>query len=289
MIQKYLSLIKFSHTIFALPFAIVGYLTGILYQNQGFDLMVFIKVVLSMVFARNAAMAFNRFLDRDIDKLNPRTQAREIPAGIIHEKNVLIFVIINSLLFIATSFSINTLCFILSPVALGIILGYSYTKRFTFYCHFILGLGLALAPVGAFLAITGIFHYLPVLLGFSVLFWVAGFDIIYSLQDDNFDRNHNLQSIPAKLGRKGALLVSRILHLSSIIIIILFTWYSSSLFTQLDYILYIGTAVFISMLVYQHSLVKENDLRRVGVAFFTFNGIASLTFGLLFTIDSLLL
>jgi 4-hydroxybenzoate polyprenyltransferase len=289
MLQKYLSLIKFSHTVFALPFAIVGYLLGFLYQHEGFDVMIFIKVLLCMVFARNAAMAFNRYLDRDIDKLNPRTQTREIPAGIIPEKNVLIFVIINSLLFITTTFFINTLCFVLSPVALAIILGYSYTKRFTSYCHFILGLGLALAPVGAFLSVTGKFHYLPVLLGFSVLFWVAGFDIIYALQDDNFDRSQKLQSIPARLGRKGALLISRILHLISIIFIVLFTWNSTVFFSQLDYILYAGTVLFVCMLVYQHSLVKENDLTRVGMAFFTFNGIASLSFGILFTIDSLLL
>ncbi|HNE29280.1 MAG TPA: UbiA-like polyprenyltransferase, partial [Saprospiraceae bacterium] len=188
--KSYFSLVKFSHTIFAMPFALAGFFIAT--RQQGPDALnwrLLLLVVLCMVFARSAAMGFNRWLDRDIDAVNPRTRMREIPSGTIPARSALVFVLVNCLLFILTTFFINTLCFLLSPVALAVVLGYSYTKRFTWLCHFVLGLGLALAPVGAYLAVTGHFAWLPVLLGFTVLFWTAGFDIIYALQDEEFDKS----------------------------------------------------------------------------------------------------
>ncbi|MFZ1702927.1 MAG: UbiA-like polyprenyltransferase [Saprospiraceae bacterium] len=289
MIVKYLNLVKFSHTIFALPFAVVGFSLGLLENGVLFDLPLFGKVILSMVFARSAAMAFNRYLDRDIDKLNPRTASREIPSGILKANKVLYFTLINTFLFIAVTYFINPICFYLSPIALLIILGYSYTKRYTAYCHLILGIGLALAPIGAFLSVTGYFHYLPVLLGFSVFFWVSGFDIIYALQDREFDISQQLKSLPVVLGKEGALLASRLLHGGSILCIVLFSYQASQTYEEMSTVLYIGTALFLVMLIYQHFLVKADDLSRVGLAFFTFNGMASLTFGSMFILDTFFL
>ena len=203
-VKKYLSLVKFSHTIFAMPFAIIGFFLGVFnrlndvdkfqpdnketYVFQQFEKQFltyefagkFIFVILCMIFARSAAMAFNRFLDRNFDAKNPRTAIREIPAGIISKESALRFVIINCLLFIATTYFINRICFLLSPVALFVILFYSYTKRFTPLCHLVLGVGLSLAPIGAYLAVTGAFAFLPILFSFAVIFWVSGFDIIYA-------------------------------------------------------------------------------------------------------------
>src|SRR6185436_18729628 len=241
-VKSYLSLIKFSHTIFAMPLALIGFFLGLSnadygvwnlnkaigwdwgkpLSNPGFwrfysEVLIakFILVVLCMIFARSAAMAFNRYLDRSFDAKNPRTAIREIPSGIISANNALIFTIISCALFLLTCFFINKICFYLSPVALLVILGYSYTKRFTPLCHLILGLGLSLAPIGAYLAVTGRFNLLPVLFSFAVLFWVSGFDIIYALQDEEFDKANNLYSIPSVLGRVNALRVSEVLHVFS--------------------------------------------------------------------------
>ncbi|HRG58421.1 MAG TPA: UbiA-like polyprenyltransferase [Bacteroidia bacterium] len=279
-VLNFLSLVKFSHTIFALPFAIVGYFTAIKLTGNGFDLQLFLKVILCMVFARNSAMAFNRYADRKFDKINPRTFVREIPAGVISENAALLFVIINVLLFIITTKFINELCFYLSPIAIMVILGYSLTKRFTALCHFVLGLGLSLAPLGAFLAVTGFFDLVPMLFSISILFWVGGFDIIYALQDDDFDKSHHLKSIPVLLGRKGALTLSRAIHAISAIFLLLPGFYmTSSIFY------FLGWGVFSALLVYQHSLVKSNDLSKVNLAFFTTNGIASVTFLIFYLID----
>lgn len=242
-----------------------------------------------MVFARSAAMAFNRYLDRDIDKLNPRTSTREIPAGIIGEKSALLFTGLNIVFFIVVTYFINNVCFFLSPVALAVILGYSYTKRFTALCHVVLGVGLALAPVGAFLAVTGQFNIMPLLLGFVVMFWVSGFDIIYALQDDTFDKSQKLHSIPVILGRSRALLLSRVFHFTSALILSYFVYLTVLSFPAFSYWLWVGYIFFISMLFYQHTVVRENDLSRVGLAFFTFNGIASLIFGAVFIADAWLI
>ena len=196
-VKNYLSLVKFSHTIFALPFAFIGFMLGAQYLNDHqieFEhiALKFFLVLVCMVTARSAAMAFNRYLDRHFDKLNPRTAIREIPAGIIKAENALFFIIINAAIFISATFFINTICFYLSPVALFVILFYSYTKRFTFLCHLVLGIGLSLAPIGAFLAVTGEFNLVPLLFSFAVVFWVSGFDVIYALQDIAFDQSQSL-------------------------------------------------------------------------------------------------
>lgn len=242
--------------------------------------MLFILVILCMVFARSAAMAFNRYLDRKWDALNPRTAIREIPKGIITPKNALAFTVINCLLFIVCCFFINPLCLALAPVALAVVLGYSYTKRFTPLCHLVLGLGLSLAPIGAYIAVTGQFHWLPILFSFTVLFWVSGFDIIYALQDEEFDKSNQLYSIPAAVGKTKALNISRLLHLSSFACVV-----AAGIFGAFGWVYWIGVFVFGMMLIYQHSIVKPHDLRRVNVAFITANGIASVVFSLFVIAD----
>lgn len=274
-INDYLSLIKFSHTIFALPFAVIGFLLAIERSDSVFSLRLFICVILCMVFARSAAMAFNRYIDRHFDALNPRTKVREIPAGTISAPAALSFTIISSLLFITTTYFINSICFYLSPVALLVTLGYSYTKRFTALCHLVLGLGLSLAPIGAYLAVTGRFDVLPLFFSFIVLTWVSGFDIIYALQDEEFDKSQNLKSIPGFLGKKNALLLSRMLHLISSTLLIY-----AGIYAGFGMIYFAGTATFCMLLVYQHSIVKPHDLSRVNLAFGTTNGIASVIFAI---------
>ena len=239
-------------------------------------------MLMCMVFARSAAMAFNRWIDRRFDKLNPRTANREIPAGVIREKNALVFVIVSSVLFIATTWFINPLCFALSFVALFVVLFYSYTKRFTALCHLVLGLGLSLAPIGAYLCVSGVFDVLPVLFSLLVLTWVSGFDIIYALQDEAFDRSQNLYSIPAMLGTKKALMVSRFLHLCSGVLVLL-----AGIYGHFNYLYWIGAFIYISMLIFQHRLVKANDLSRVNIAFINTNSIASVCFAI-FTILALI-
>jgi 4-hydroxybenzoate polyprenyltransferase len=272
-IKNYLSLVKFSHTIFALPFAIIGFILALNLSGNEFDFKLFLLMILCMVFARSAAMGFNRYIDRNIDKLNPRTAIREIPSGTIKANAALAFVIINSLLFIGTTWFINTLCFALSPVALAIILGYSITKRYTALCHLVLGVGLSLAPIGAWLAVTGTFNVMPMFFSFAVLFWVSGFDIIYALQDEEFDKGQNLKSIPVILGKGGALIVSAILHLLTVLFIASAGWYG-----MFGTWYWIGSGLFTGLLIYQHSIVKPNDLSRVNLAFFTTNGVAGVAF-----------
>ena len=283
--QKYLSLVKFAHTVFALPFALLGYFLGIQHEGYAFEFKTLLLVVLCMVFARSAAMAFNRFADRKIDSKNPRTVNREIPAGIISPSNAILFVIFNAVAFIVCCYFINPLCFYLSPVALLIILGYSYTKRFTSLCHFVLGLGLSLAPVGAFIAVTGHFHLIPVLYGAVVLFWVAGFDVIYALQDDEFDKANSLRSLPSWLGKSKALLSSKISHILSSSLLVLSAFLIINAYPGISWIHYLAVVIFIGLLMYQHRLVKPDDLSKVNLAFFTTNGFASVIFCLLVILD----
>lgn len=295
-IKKYLSLVKFSHTIFAMPFALIGFVLGVYFMPasvspgwhtiiypQGFAGYIsikFILVLLCMITARSAAMAFNRYLDSHFDAQNPRTAIREIPAGIISKENALRFVIINCILFVIATIFINRICFYLSPIALFVVLFYSYTKRFTALCHLVLGVGLSLAPIGAFLSVTGQFSILPVLFSFTVLFWVSGFDIIYALQDEAFDRSQNLHSIPAALGKSKALRVSEMLHLLSAACVI-----AAGVYGGFGYIYWFGMLLFTGMLIYQHSIVKPNDLSKVNIAFMTANGIASVVFSAFVLID----
>ena len=280
--KNYLSLVKFSHTIFAMPFALIGFFLATIETEKEVNWLLFLLVILCMVFARSAAMGFNRWADRDIDSKNPRTANREIPAGVISSNNALYFVIVNCLLFIATTFFINPLAFFLSPIALLVVLGYSYTKRFTALCHFVLGVGLALAPIGAYIAVANQFALLPVMYSFVVLFWVSGFDIIYALQDEDFDRSLGLNSIPAALGKKRALMVSNVLHALTALLVIY-----AGIYWKAEFGLYyiIGSSIFIGLLAYQHFLVKPNDLSKVNLAFFTTNGIASAIFGAFVIVD----
>ncbi len=303
-IKKYLSLVKFSHTIFAMPFAIIGFFLGIksptgLYTGQsnlnmtlgwGYDITNFViwqkivlkfpLVILCMITARSAAMAFNRYLDSHFDAKNPRTAIREIPAGIISKESALRFVIINCIVFTIATLFINKICFFLSPVALFVILFYSYTKRFTPLCHLILGVGLSLAPIGAYLAVTGAFAFLPILFSFAVIFWVSGFDIIYALQDVEFDQSQKLFSMPAWLGKAKALKVSELLHVLSAGCVVF-----AGLYGHFGWWYWTGIAVFIGMLIYQHSIVKPNDLSKVNIAFMTANGIASVIFSVFVLLD----
>ena len=290
-VKNYLSLVKFSHTIFAMPFALIGFFLGerhvffsadptgtAIYKNGFWPTLLYI--ILCMVFARSAAMAFNRYLDRSFDAKNPRTAIREIPKGIISAGSALRFVIFNCIAFVLCTWFINPLCFFLSPIALLVVLGYSYTKRFTALCHIILGIGLSLAPIGAYLAVTGHFALLPILFSFAVVFWVSGFDIIYALQDIDFDKSQRLYSIPAALGKAKALRVSELLHLLSAACVV-----AAGLNGRFHWSYWFGVIIFIGMLIYQHSIVKPNDLSKVNIAFMTANGIASVVFAVFVIAD----
>ena len=320
-IKSYLSLVKFSHTIFAMPFALIGFFLGLLKIDYALEVVpgwhttiigpanskivkkigsddslitqifsgvnpyfaiakYLLLVILCMIFARSAAMAFNRWLDKNFDAKNPRTVIREIPSGVIKSNNALFFVIANCILFIVCCFFINKICFYLSPVALFVVLFYSYTKRFTALCHLVLGVGLSLAPIGAYLAVTGQFALLPILFSFTVLFWVSGLDIIYALQDEEFDKNNQLHSIPAALGKSKALMVSNLLHVLSAACVI-----SAGVYGHFEIWYWVGVAIFCGLLIYQHILVKPNDLTKVNMAFFTTNGIASVVFAIFVILD----
>ncbi len=272
-ILHYFSLVKFSHTIFAMPFAVLGYFLGVQKMGVSPDWQIFLYIILCMVFARNAAMGFNRWADRTIDAANQRTAVREIPAGKISARSALTFVIVNALLFIGTTYLINRLCFYLSPVALITILAYSLTKRFTSLCHFVLGLGLSLAPIGAYIAVTGTFAVLPLLFSLTVLLWTGGFDILYALQDEDFDRSHQLHSVPSRLGRPKAMLLSSSVHVL-VAAIVIFAGYMG----MFSPIYWAGAAIFIALLIYQHRLVTPDDISRVNLAFGTTNGVAALVF-----------
>lgn len=275
-----MSLVLFAHSVFALPFAIIGFFLALQTTELSFDWTLFLLMLICMVTARNAAMAFNRYLDRDIDALNPRTAVRDIPAGRITPEQALGFTVVNCLVFIVVCYFINWICFLLSPVALVVILFYSYTKRISPLCHLVLGLGLGLAPVGAYLAVAGAFHIVPVFYGLAVLTWVSGFDIIYALQDEAFDREHGLQSIPANLGGKNALRVSELLHVLSFVFVSL-----PILYMPTGWPYYIGLAIYGGLLIYQHRLVSPSDLSKVDRAFMTTNGFASVIFAVFYLID----
>jgi len=272
-ITDYLSLVKFSHTVFAMPFALLGFFTAVSSDSYGFSTRLLLLVLLCMVFARNAAMGFNRYADKHIDARNPRTAGREIPSGKISPGAVLVFVIVNSILFMVSAGFINTLTLILSPVALLVILGYSLTKRFTSLSHLFLGLSLSLSPVGAYIAVTGHFDIVPILFGVIVLTWVGGFDIIYSVQDEGFDRSNDLFSIPARLGPQGALYISRILHLISAVTVI-----ATGIIGSKGFLYYTGSGIFMMMLLIEHILARPGDSKRINMAFATVNSFAGLIF-----------
>ncbi len=282
-VRNFASLVKFSHTIFAMPFAMVGFTLGVQYSNQAFSISKLLLVILCMITARNTAMAFNRFLDANIDALNARTAVREIPKGIINKNTALLFIIINIIIFSLACYFINPLCAALAPVALFVIMFYSYTKRFTALCHLVLGVGLALAPLGAYLAVTGAFNsVLPILFSALVLCWVAGFDVVYALQDESFDKSQKLHSIPAYFGTVKALYISRILHSVCVMLIVV-----AGVYGNFNIWYWIGATAFTALLIYQHLLIKPNDLSKINLAFFTSNGIGSLVFGIFIIISIL--
>jgi len=279
-VNKYFSLVKFSHTVFAMPFALIGFSLAVAREDFNFDIKLLLLIILCMIFARNAAMGFNRLADRKFDALNPRTKNREIPSGKIGAGAATGFVIVNALLFILSSAFINQLTLFLSPVALIIVLGYSLTKRFTALCHFILGLGLSLAPIGAYISITGTFNILPVVYSIIVLTWVSGFDIIYSLQDDEFDKSNQLHSLPSSSGRKKALYISIFVHLLTILFVI-----AGGCMGKGGFLFWTGAVIFTFLLIYQHIIVKHDDLSKVTLAFGTTNGIASILFAIFVILD----
>ncbi len=276
MIKKYSNLVMFSHTIFAMPFALMGFTYAITSTEASFDWLLLLKVVICMITARNTAMAFNRWADRDIDAKNERTANRDIPAKRISPRQAITFVILNAALFILTASLINPLTAILSPVALFVVMFYSYCKRFTAAAHLVLGLGLSIAPVGAYIAVTGEFALAPCILAIVVLTWCSGFDIIYALQDAEFDRQEGLHSIPSKFSAKGALIISTLLHICSAISLIYFAYLLPS-----SVWITIGVALFIAILTAEHFLVTPSRQRNIGIAFGTLNGLASLTLALL--------
>ena len=301
IIQNYLKLVKFAHTIFALPFALIGFTMGVLYLNsQGLDIQIlkFLFIVLiCMISARNAAMGFNRYLDRDIDAANPRTRDREIPKGTISAKSALLFVVFNSIIFIIAAAFLSKICFYLSPLALFILLIYSYIKRVSSLCHFVLGLALSIAPLGAFIALSSASGQLVIWgaiisLATIVLLWVSSFDILYSLSDEDFDKKHNLNSIPVLLRRKRAMNLSLWLHLIilPLLVLLYFQIFSqqSPILAILDpnnliiskAIFIISCLIFAGLLIFQHCIISSTNLRRLNAAFFTTNGIASILFSI---------
>jgi len=279
-IRIILEMIKFEHTIFALPFAIMSAFLA----SGGFPkLDKILWILVAMVGARSCAMAFNRIADAEYDKENPRTQNRAIPAGLISKGAVWFFTIVSAALLVFAAYMLNPLAFYLSPIALLVVMGYSYSKRFTMLTHLWLGLSLAIAPVGAWIAIKGEFALVPVMLGFAVMLWTAGFDIIYACQDKKFDERFGLYSIPKRFGIKRALHISSALHVITILVLLCLPF-----FTELRYIYMLGIAFVSALLIYEHSIVKPYDLSRVNLAFFTLNGMVSLALMVLAVADIIL-
>ena len=262
-----LEMIKFEHTVFALPFAVMS---AFIAADGLPSLEKLGWILVAMVGARSCAMAFNRLADAEFDRINPRTAARAIPAGLITKGAVWIFTVVSAGLLVLAAWRLNPLAFALSPVALAVIMGYSYTKRFTALSHFWLGLSLSISPVGAWIAIQGSFALPPIILCLVVLLWTAGFDIIYACQDVNFDRKHGLRSIPAKLGIRWALWLSSGLHVVAVLLLL-----SIPFLVELGTFYYIGVGIVVLIFIYEHAIVKPTDLSRVNLAFFTLNGMIS--------------
>lgn len=275
----YLNLVKFSHTLFAMPFALLSFVYAAKsmpeVNNPYWWVMLLVQVVLCMVFARNVAMGFNRWADRFIDADNPRTANREIPAGKISPKQAAWFVAGNAILFIVVSATINPLCGWLSPVALAIVMFYSYCKRFTSLAHIVLGLSLGIAPVGATIAVLGEITPQSIVLAMGVMCWSAGFDIIYALQDAEFDRSRGLHSVPSRFTARTSLIISALLHVVSLLFVALYTTYQPQ-----SWLAWLGFGLFTVVVVSEHILVTPTKQRNIGIAFGTFNALASVAYGL---------
>ena len=269
LLRRWGRMVKFSHTIFALPFA----LSGALLAGPGLEPRRLLWIVVAMAGARNAAMGFNRLADQAIDARNPRTAERELPKGLISRNSVWAMTVLLAAVFVFAAFQLSTLCGWLSPVALAAIFGYSYTKRFTWTSHLFLGLTLAMAPVGGWLAIRGDLGTTPWMLGTAVMCWVAGFDILYACQDLDFDRKDGLHSIPARFGLLGALRIARVLHLLTLIALI-----ATGLAASLPHIYWFGLALIAVLILWQHWMVRPDDLSQLGVAFLNMNGAISVIY-----------
>ncbi len=279
-----LEMVKFEHTIFALPFALISFVLASRRPPGSFSADTLLWIVLAMVGARSAAMAFNRIADADLDAQNARTSRRHIPAGLLSRAQVWLFLAAAILLFELAAWRLNRLCLLLSPVALFAILGYSYTKRFTSLCHLFLGFAIGIAPIGAWLAVRGQFDVVPVLIGCAVMLWIGGFDIIYALQDYDFDRSSALFSLPKALGKSKALLVSRLMHSLMLGVLV-----AIGVLYGLHMLYFLGVGVVAGLIVYEHSLVKPDDLSRVDLAFFTLNGWVSVSLFGFVLLDTLIL
>ena len=289
-ITKYARLVKFSHTIFAMPFALMSFVYAV--KSSPEDLsnsnpywwaVLLVQVVLCMIFARNVAMGFNRWADREIDAKNPRTATREIPSGEVSARAAMWFVAVNAVLFMVTAATINWLTAALSPVALLVVMAYSYCKRFTSLAHMVLGLSLAIAPVGAYIAVRGEFALVPCVLALLGMTWCGSFDIIYALQDREFDIKEGLHSIPSKFSVRTSLYISIALHVVTIAALVWFVF----LMPRSIWI-WIGAAIFAAIIVLEHILVTPSRQRNIGIAFGTLNGLASTTLAA-FVITGLLL
>lgn len=269
-IQKvsfYLRMIKFSHSIFALPFA----LTSAIIASKGLPPgRTLLWIIVAMVSARTAAMGLNRVIDREIDRANPRTAGREIPSGKVSVFEAYVFIALSLSLFVLSAYMLNPLCLKLSPLAIAFLIIYSYTKRFTWLSHFILGITISAAPIGAWIAVTGSLDLRIIPLGIAVVFWLAGFDILYALQDIDFDRSYGLFSIPSRFGMKRAIMISRVCHFMTWLLLLY-----SGMLLHLSYPYYIGMILTAGLFVYEHSLVKPNDLSKLDLAFFNMNGYIS--------------
>jgi 4-hydroxybenzoate polyprenyltransferase len=275
-VKKYASLVVFAHTVFALPFALISFTLA--YQTFPLErpLLLLIKVLGCMVTARNSAMSFNRLIDRHIDAHNERTKNRELPSGKLSPRAVTIFFIINATLFVACAGTINTLCLCLAFPTLVLLCGYSYTKRFTWLSHFVLGLSLAIAPAATWIAVTGTLSLSVLCLSLLVVLWVSGFDILYALPDHDHDRAHNLFSIPQRFGISASLWISGALHLLVVPVMVAF-----GLFARLGGLYLAASLIFTTLLIYQHAIVRPHRLTKLNHAFFTANGLASILFALL--------
>ena len=283
-LKTVLEMIRFEHSVFALPFALTGAMLAVRESGLAWSATAgkFGWIVLAMVAARSAAMAFNRVADAEIDALNPRTKVRAIPAGVVTKSFTWGFIVFWCGLLVLAAYRLNPLCFKLSPVALAVVLGYSYTKRFTALSHLVLGFALGISPAAAWIAIRGSLEPTILLLTAAVMFWTAGFDIIYSCQDREFDTGAGLHSLPRSLGVKNALFVSRLLHGAMAVLLL---WLSQLL--GLGLLSLLGVSVVVALLIYEHSLVKPHDLSRVNAAFFTVNGLVSVLFFLFWAADVL--
>jgi 4-hydroxybenzoate polyprenyltransferase len=283
-IRLLLDLVKFEHTIFAMPFALISVLLASRGRPGSFSSYLLTWIVLAMVGARSAAMAFNRLADAEIDRKNPRTASRHLPAGLLARRQVWLFFFASVALFEYAAWKLNRLCFALSPIALASILGYSYTKRFTSLCHLFLGFAIGIAPIGAWLAIRGTLDIVPILLGAAVMLWIGGFDIIYALQDYEHDLRSPLYSLPKALGKANALLVSRLMHLTMVGLLLLI-----GALCGLHLFYYLGVTLVAALIAYEQSIVKPDDLSRVNLAFFTLNGWVSVTLFAFVLLDGLLI